>query len=170
MLEILEEIALGAVGIVHNIAKYPWACPFLLTVVFLGRIGCVRPIISGLFEMHRSKTAVKKALKEYSFWQRVILLHAWRECLHAKRFCRGLIIWYHSVTALYLTGLVLTLLRSVWPGLILFTAWYTFVFMVGVMVPALVLATALDRYPFKKMKHEFRFRKYHNTKNHDSLF
>lgn len=170
MLEILEKIAVNAVRIVHNISKSPGGCAFIMSFVFLMAMICIRSIVSGLFEMHRSKTAVKKVLREYTFWQKIILLHAWRECLHAKRFCRGLIIWYHSVTALYLTGLLLVLLRSIWPGLMPFIAWYTFIFMVGVMLPALVLSYSLDRYPFKRMKHEFRFRKYHNTKDDQSLF
>ena len=120
--------------------------------------------------MHRSRSAIKKINKTYSFGQKVLMKHAWRDCIHAKSFCRGLIVYHHSIFILFVLELLLVLFSNIWPVLMPVIAWSTFVFFVGFVIPTCVLNFVLDRYPFAKLKHEFRFRKYHNTSNHDSLW
>ena len=156
--------------IVGEFSESAMLCTFLMTVFSLASIICIRSVVSGLFEMHRSRSAIKKINKTYSFGQKILLQHAWRDCLHAKSFCRCLIISHHSIFVLFVLELLLALFSNIWPSLMPVVAWYTIVFVIGISIPACLLNFILDRYPFAKWKHEFRFRKYHNTSNHDSLW
>lgn len=165
-----ERIAANTARIAGEFSRSALLCSFLLSVFAVAALFCIRGIVSGLFEMHRSKSALKKIKKEFPFGQRMLLIHAWQDCLHAKRFCRGLIISHHCIFCLYLIELLLAVLSNIWPVLMPVIAWYTLVFIVGISIPVCLLNFALDRYPFQKWKHEFRFRKYHNTSDHNSLW
>ena len=165
-----DKIATNAVRIVGEFSESAMLCTFLMTVFSLASIICIRSVVSGLFEMHRSRSAIKKINRTYSFGQKILLQHAWRDCLHAKRFCRCLIISHHSIFVLFVLELLLALFSNIWPSLMPVVAWYTIVFVIGISIPVCLLNFILDRYPFAKWKHEFRFRKYHNTSNHDSLW
>ena len=156
--------------IVGEFSESAMLCTFLMTVFSLASMICIRGVVSGLFEMHRSRSAIKKINKTYSFGQKILLQHAWWDCLHAKRFCRCLIISHHCIFVLFVLELLLALFSNIWPILMPVVAWYTLVFVVGISIPVCLLNFILDRYPFAKWKHEFRFRKYHNTSNHDSLW
>ena len=165
-----EKISENAMRIAGVFSESAILCSFLMCVFSLLSMFCIRSIVSGLFEMHRSKSALKKINKNYSFGQRICLKHAWQDCLHAKRFCRCLIISHHCIFWLLVVELLLALLSNVWPVLMSVVAWFTLGFVIGISIPVCLLNFVLDRYPFQKWKHEFRFRKYHNTSNHDSLW
>lgn len=166
----LEKIGANAVRIVGVFSESATLCTFLLSVISITSIVGVRGIISGLFAMHRSKSALKKICKNYSFGQRVFLKHAWEDCLHAKQFCRQLIVVHHCIFGLLLVQLLLAILSNIWPALRIVIAWFTLMAGVGFLIPVSLLNFSLDRYPFQKRKHEFTFRKYHNTSNHHSLW
>ena len=167
---VLERISENTIQTVHNLSDSAAACSFLVFVFSIAAICCIRGIVSGLFEMHRSRSAVKKANKAHSFWQKVCLKHAWVDCLHAKRFCRFLIIIHHCIFGFLLAELFLAILSNVWPGVMPTIAWFTVIYIVFVSIPVCLLNFVLDRYPFRKFKHEFRFKQYHNTNDHDSLW
>ncbi len=169
-MNILERIAANAVRIVGNFSESALACSFLVSVFSIASVVGIRSIISGLMEMHRSKSALKKLNKEYSFGQKMLLKHAWQECLHAKKFCRFLIIWHHCVLALFFVALLLAVLSNIWPVIMPVIGWCTLGLLVLVFFPVYTLVFMLERYPFRKFKKEFRFRKYHNTNDHDSLW
>lgn len=167
---LLERISANAVRIAGELSESAILCSFLMCVFSLASIFCIRSIVSGLFAMHRSKSALKKINKNYSFAQRICLTHAWQDCLHAKRFCRRLIVSHHCIFCSLLVELLLALLSNVWHVLMSVVAWLTLIFVIGISIPVCILNFVLDRYPFQKWKHEFTFRKYHNTSNHDSLW
>ncbi len=169
-MSIFDKIAANTLHLVSAFSESAMLCTFLITVFSLISMFCIRGVVSGLFEMHRSRSAIKKINKTYSFSQKVLMTYAWRDCIHAKRFCRGLIVYHHSIFILFVLELLLALISNIWPVLMPVIAWYTFVFFVGLVIPTCLLNFILDRYPFAKLKHEFRFRKYHNTNNHDSLW
>ena len=170
MLSVFERISENAARFTSRLSGNPWLCLFLSCGFGLVALISIRGVVSGLFTMHRSKSAAKKVLKNYPFLQKLLLRHAWQECLHASRFCRFLIIYHHLVVILILIEALLVFLSGIWPGLMPFIAWYASVFSFLVAVPACILAVSLDRYPFHKRKHEFRFKKYHNTSDHSSLW
>jgi len=165
-----EKIAENIVQIADNLSESAVICSFIMFVFSLVAILCIRGIVAGLMEMHRSKSALKKVHKNYSFGQKLCLQHAWLDCLHAKRFCRFLIVTHHSIICLLLAQLLLAILSNIWPDLLPVIAWYTLVCSDCFFIPVCLLNFILDRYPFAKWKHEFRFKKYHNTDDHTSLF
>ena len=166
----LDKIVANTVRIVGELSESVVACSFLMAIFSFIAMLAIRGIVSGLFEMHRSRSAIKKVKKEYSLGQKLLLKHAWQDCIHARRFCRRLIIAHHCIFCLFLIELLLALFSNIWPILKLVVAWYTIVFLDCITIPVCLLNFILDRYPFQKWKHEFRFRKYHNTSNHDSLW
>ena len=165
-----EKIAANSIRIVGELSESAAACTFLMVFFSILSMIWIRGVVSGLFEMHRSRSAIKKINKTYSFRQKVLLQHAWRDCLHAKKFCRCLIIAHHCIFVLLILELSLAIASNIWPMLMPVIAWYTLVSVVGISIPVCLPNFILDRYPFAKWKHEFRFRKYHNTNNHDSLW
>ena len=169
-MDIFERITSNATRIAGQLADSALACSFIVFVTALASIFCIRGIISGLFAMHRSRSALKKAYKEYSFGQKVILKHAWWDCLHAKRFCRFLIVCHHCIIGLLLVELLLAILSNTWPALMPVIGWFTIIFLVVITIPVCILNFSLDRYPFAKWNSEFTFRKYHNTQDHNSLW
>ncbi len=65
----------------------------------------LRGIANGLLEMHRSKTALQKLRKEYTLWDRLLMLPPWNRCERAPKFCRVLICIYHFRLCLILISL-----------------------------------------------------------------
>ena len=167
---LFERIAENAVRIAAELSESAGLCSFMMCFFALAAMVCIRGIVSGLLGMHRGKSALKKILKTYSFGQKICLKHVWQECLHAKKFCRILIVSHHCIFGLLLVELLLSLMSIAFPVLLSVVAWFTLVFTVVVSLPMCLLNLALDRYPLQKWKHEFRFRKYHNTSDHNSLW
>lgn len=166
MNHITEEIK----RIVGVFSDAPMACVFLTSVFAFASVCCCRGIAGGLLEMHRSRSNLKKVRKPYSAWQKMIMKPAWDHCLHAKSFCRFLIIFHHVRVILLLISLALTIVGSAIPALMTITGALSACVFFVMDVPALVLHVLMDRYPLQRLKHEYRFRKYHNTQNHHSLF
>ncbi len=168
-MNLFEKIAANAVQIANNLSESAAACSFLMSVCLFTSMLCIRHIISGLFAMHRSQSTLKKIYKNYSFGQKLLLKHAWQDCLHAKGFCRGLIIFHHGGWGLYFVGVLLAIFSNIRPALMPIVAWYTLIYFVAIVIPAYLLGFSLDKKPFNKYKNEFTFRKYHNTDDHHSL-
>lgn len=166
----LERISANVNRIIGTFSESALLCVFLTGTIAMVSMISIRCIVSGLFEMHRSKSAVKKVRRNYSFTQKLLLVHAWQDCLHAKRFCRRLIVFHHMVAGLFLAALILAICSHIWSALMPFLAYLTLFFLIGVTVPVCILNFILDRHPFQKMKHEYTFRKYHNTQDHENLW
>ena len=169
-MNLLDKISAGIIRTIGEFSNSEPLCLFITGFVSVLCIICIRGLVSGLFEMHRSRSAQKKLYKEYSFLQKVVLKHAWQACLHAKRFCRFLIIYHHVIAIAFFLELLLALFSVFFPGLAHFIAYFTLISSVCFFTPVCILNTCLDRYPFIKFKHEFTFRKYHNTQDHNSLW
>ena len=155
--------------IIENLSKQPVACIILSVLIFIFCFLTNYLLLDSLLKMHRSKSAVKKLKKEYTFLQRIRLLHFKENCRHAIKFCNGMII-YQKVgwfcLALYL---IISLLFAFGLFSARFVAWLT----VGICLLFDVPAFAINRFLvrpilFGRFK-EFSFEKYHNTENHDSL-
>lgn len=169
-MDLLNEMQSTIMHIGDVFSESPVACFLLVCIFGIATICCIVGLVNGLFVMHRSRTKIKNTRRKYSFLQRVALLPDWYECLHAKHFCRFLIVVYHLRCIFMLLSVILTVLINAIPVLGDISASFSaFVFIV-VDIPVLIFHLIMDRYPFQRLRHEYRFKKYHNTQNHDSLF
>ena len=57
--------------IIDNLSKQPTVCIILSVIIFLFSFLTNYLLLDSLLEMHRSKSAVKKLKKEYTFLQRI---------------------------------------------------------------------------------------------------
>ena len=66
--------------IIENLSKHPTVCIILSVLIFLFCFFTNYLLLDSLLKMHRSKSAVKKLKKEYTFLQRMRLLHFKENC------------------------------------------------------------------------------------------
>ncbi len=170
VMELLGRVKDGIIQLMEAFFASAPACVYFTLITAFASVYLMRFLAGGLLEMHRSRTNIKKIKNSYGFWQKLMMQHVWKECLHAKTFCRWVILWHHMRIVL-LVGILLLVVISNWMPQLLRISGYSCVFVFLLLdIPVLIMSCLLDRYPFRKMKYEFRFRKYHNTEDHDSLF
>ena len=155
--------------IIDNLSKQPTVCIILSVIIFLFSFLTNYLLLDSLLKMHRSKSAVKKLKQEYTFLQRMQLIHFKENCRHAIRFCNKMIV-YLKISWIFLALYLIVSLLFVF-GLFSskFIAWLTVGIFLLFDVPAFAINRLLARpIIFGRFK-EFSFEKYHNTENHDSL-
>ena len=154
--------------IISKLAELPGVC-FGITVFFFS-FGFVMlySLLDSLLKMHRSKSAVKKIKKEYKLKHKMWLIPFETNCVHAVKFCKGL-IWFWRVRcftfALYL---MLGLAAIFGLSVNAIIAWFSVGMFVIFDVPQFIIQQLLSR-PFIGRFREFSFEKYHNTNDHESL-
>lgn len=156
--------------VIDSLSKQPTVCIILSVIIFLLSFLTNYLLLDSLLKMHRSKSAVKKLKKEYTFLQRMQLIHFKENCRHAIRFCNKMIV-YLKISWIFLALYLIVSLLFVF-GLFSskFIAWLTVGIFLLFDVPAFAINRLLARpIIFGRFK-EFSFEKYHNTENHDSLF
>ena len=168
-MELISRVRDGVSQFVGVFSQSAFVCVFLSFVTALASAILIRFLVGALLQMHRSRTNMKKLKKNYVFWQKLLLQPAWKECLHAKIFCRVMIV-YHHTRIILLAGILLLVLISNWLPELLCVSGYCagFVFLL-IDIPIWLMRLILDKYPLRRMKHEYRFQKYHNTQNRESL-
>lgn len=120
--------------------------------------------------MHRSKTAVKKIEKQYSFKERFLLHHVRDHCKHATRFTKRMIGAHHfNLIATALVCLV-GILSCFLPVLGTVAAWALIAQVIFVFIPVSIMELFMDKHPFRKNKHTYRFTDHHSSDDHESLF
>lgn len=155
--------------IIENLSKQPTVCIILSVIIFLFCFLTNYLLLDSLLKMHRSKSAVKKLKKEYTFLQRMRLLHFKENCRHAIKFCNGMIIYQKIGWVCLAVYLFMALLFAFGLFSATFITWLTVGIFVAFDVPAFVINRLLARpIIFGRFK-EFSFEKYHNTENHNSL-
>ena len=167
---LFEKIKEGLLSAFNSFRESPGACVFLTCIFALAAILCLRSLISALLEMHRGRSKLKKLRKGYNAWQKIIMKPAWQNCLHAKSFCRVLIVVHHIRVVLFLITLILIGISGILSTLFSFVASLSGAIFLLLDVPILLMHLAMDRYPLQRLKNEYRFKKYHNSKDHESLF
>ena len=148
--------------VIRNLAQTPGICVALSICFFLfGSLLCYL-MMDGLLRMHRSKTAVKKLKKEYTFLRRLWLRPHQEHCLHAVPSCKKLIALQRLGWILFGVYLAVCLLSDalvIWSSVILFVIFN---------LPMFFLNGLLSR-PFIGRFKEYSFAKYHNTEDHSSI-
>lgn len=79
--------------IIENMSAQPATCVIASVLLFFFAALANYILMDGLLEMHRSKSALKKLKKQYTFFQKIRLLHFKGNCRHAVKFCNGMIIY-----------------------------------------------------------------------------
>ena len=155
-------------SIIRNLAAEPLACVILTVLFFLFATLLNILILHSLLQMHRSKTAMKKLMKEYTFFQKLRLLPYEAHCLHAPLFCKFLIRLQWLGGGCFALYLLIWLFNMV--GLLSdpFLGWSTLVFFLLYDLPAFIINGVLSRPVIGRFR-EYSFRKYHNTADHRSL-
>lgn len=155
--------------IIEHLSRQPVACIVLSVFIFLFSFSTNYLLLDSLLKMHRSKSAVKKLKKDYTFWQRMQLLHFKDNCCHAIKFCSRMIIYQKIGWFCLALYLIVSLLFTLGLFSAKFIAWLTVGIFMLFDVPAFITNRLLARpILFGRFK-EFSFEKYHNTANHDSL-
>lgn len=165
-MDFVELIKEKALSLYNAFSESPEACILLSSIIGIASMLCLRFLAAALLEMHRSRSNIKKIRDSYNFWHKLIMKPAWQECLHAKKFCRAIIVCHHVRVSIFLVMLVVNIM----PRLSLFSALLSCLVFIVIDVPILVMHLIMDRHPFQRLKNEYRFQKYHNTKDHNSLF
>ena len=169
-MELFNRIETNITRIFNTYLDSPLFCIILTCIFSVSTICCLRSIVCGLFKMHRSGSALKKLLNSYSFCAKCILLPAWNECLHAKRFCKFLILVHNVRFVLLISSISLALLSNIISVLVSINAVFSGIIFFTFDIPILVMHRVMDQHPFKRQKNKYRFQKYHKTKNYNSLF
>ena len=154
--------------IIENLSSEPTACIVLSVLIFLFCFFTNYLLLDSLLKMHRSKSAVKKLKKEYTFLQRMRLCHFKENCRHAIKFCNSMIIHQKIGWVCLAIYLFVALLFAFGVFSATFISWLTVGFFVAFDVPTFVINRLLVRPILGRFK-EFSFEKYHNTDNHESL-
>lgn len=146
----------------------PAGAVFLALIFWIVSLFILRFILSELLRMHKSKTAVKKIEKQYTFRQKLALRHVAEHTEHAVEFARFMIRVHHLSFWTMLICLLSWLLSDCWFVYLLAGRFLIF------DVPVWVLNFLLDPHPFNRGKRRrgplYRFQKYHNTSDKTSLF
>jgi len=156
-------------GFLNELIAQPGASILLALIFWFVSFFILRFILSGLLQMHKSKTAVKKIKNQYTFWQKLTLRHVAEHTEHAVKFTRFM-IWVHHFSC----GTMLVCLLS---RLILSDCWLVYLLVGRFLLfdlPVWILNFLMDPHPFIRRKRRcgppFRFTKYHNTADKTSLF
>lgn len=125
-------------------------------------------ISNKLFCVHRSKTACKKIMKDYTFGQKVALIPQKKHCLHAKKFCNKIINYFYIHTVFFMLSLILMITEH-----LMFTKLIISVFLLAAqfftfVLPVSVMDLILVEKPFVRLS-KYRFEKYHHTKEFEKL-
>ena len=155
--------------LITNLSKQPALYITVSTIIFLLGFFTNYILLDSLLKMHRSKSAVKKLKKEYTFLQKIRLLHFKKHCLHAIKFCNGVIIHQKIGCVCFALYLIVSLLFAFGLFSATFIAWLTVGIFLIFDVPAFAIPRFLARPIIFGRFTEFSFEKYHNTDNHKSL-
>ena len=157
-------------GLICRLSAQPGLTSLLS--VFFGLVIFImnRCLLSALLKMHRSKTAVKKIEKEYSFTQKLLLHHVRDHCKHAPKFTKRM-IWAHHFNLFVTAFTCMTAIISCFaPKFGVVSAWTLIAQVVLVFLPVSIMELLFDKHPFRKNNHAYRFTDHHNSDDHESLF
>ena len=155
--------------IIENLSKHSTACIVLSVLIVLFSFSTNYLLLDSLLKMHRSKSAVKKLKKEYTFLQRMRLLHFKENCRHAIKLCNRMIIYQKIAWACLALYLIISLFFACGLFSAKFITWLTIGIFILFDVPTFAINRLLARPILFGRFNKFSFEKYHNTENHDGL-
>ena len=154
--------------VIGNMIELPGLCIGLCVVFFLFGYLMIYGLLNSLLKMHRSKSAVKKIKKAYTFRQKLWLAPFEANCIHAVKFCKCLISFWRIRCFVFVCYLLVGFAAIVGLSVNVIIAWFSVGMFIFFDIPQLILHLVLSR-PFIGRFREYSFEKYHNTKDHNSL-
>ena len=152
----------------NALSDSPALCIFILIFFFFVFYLFTFVLVDRLFGLHRSRTACKKIMKDYKFWQKALLIPYKAHCLHAKGFCRRTINYLYA-HALFLAVALITVIVECAVSERLTVSVYLLIVQSAVFtLPSFVTDIILSKFPFRK-RSPFRFEKYNHTKEYEKL-
>lgn len=121
-----------------------------------------------LFCVHRSKTACKKIMKNYTFWQKVALMPQKKHCLHAKNFCNKIINYFYVHTVFFIFSLIFTIAENLISTKLIISVFLLAAQFFTFVLPVFVMEMILVEKPFVRFS-KYKFEKYHHTKEFEKL-
>ena len=156
--------------LIENLSAQPLVCVIISVAAFSCATLLNYLLLDSLLKMHRSKSALKKLKKEYTFLQRLRFLHFVGNCRHAVKFCNGMII-YQKIgwlcLAVYLFA-SLFFVFGIFPATVI--SWLSVAIFLCIDLPSFAISWSLSRPLLFGRFREHSFEKYHDTDNHESLF
>lgn len=168
MVDKLRLFADNFVEFLAVLSELPGLCVFIFVLLSFAFYCSVTSITDSLFDVHRSKTAVRKIMKEYSFWQKILRKPHKEHCLHAKSFCIKIINYLYVNAVFFAVGLLIIIIECIVSKkltisfFVLSAQFWTF------DIPIFTINFILKENPFQKMS-KYRFEKYHQTKEYEKL-
>ena len=156
--------------LIENLSMQPIVCIVLSGFFFLFAYFMNYLLLDSLLKMHRSKSALKKLKKEYTFLQRMLLAHFKGNCRHAVKFCNSLVFFQKTGLVCFTIYLLVSFLFAFDLFSSAFISWLSIVLFMVIDLPSFAINWALSRPLFFGRFKEHSFEKYHNTDNHESLF
>ncbi len=155
--------------LIANLSLHPMLCVTFTVLIFMFSFLTNYLLLDSLLKMHRSKSAIKKLKKEYTFLQKIRLFHFKENCLHAVKFCNGVIIYQKFALVCLAMYLFASLLFAFGLFSATFISWLTLGIALVFDVPTFLINRLLARPILFGRFATFSFEKYHNTNNHESL-
>lgn len=154
--------------IISNLVEHPGVCFGLTVFFYLFGFSMLYGLLDALLKMHRSKSAVKKIKEDYKLIHKIWLIPFEANCIHAEKFCKGLVWFWRIRCFAFALYLALGLAATVGLSVNAIIAWFSVGMFVLFDIPQFLIQLLLSR-PFIGRFREFSFEKYHNTKDHESL-
>ena len=156
-------------AVIYGMAEIPGVCVLLSIFFFLLGWFTVYSLADALLKMHRSKSAVRKIKKKYTFRQLFWMVPHERECIHAPKFCTALVYVWRTRCVVFALYLLLGAMALFGLPVNTAIAWYTAGIFVLFDVPQFIVDLSLMR-PLIGRFREFSFQKYHHTQDFTSIF
>ncbi len=152
----------------NSMSDSPALCILLLIFFFFVFYLFIGVLVDRLFHLHRSRTACKKIMKDYKFWQKALLIPHKNHCLHAKNFCRKMVNYLYAHALFFAAALTAVIIEHAVSDKLTVSVYLLIVQSAVFTLPSFVIDIILSEYPFRK-RSPFRFEKYHHTKEYEKL-
>ena len=113
MFEKLILVKDGLIDALISLSKSPGLCAFYFIFFFFIFYGFIIVFTNSLFCVHRSKTACRKIMKEYNFWQKAMLIPHKTYCLHAKKICIKTVNYMYIHAVFFAIGLIIMIFEYI---------------------------------------------------------
>lgn len=169
MFEKISVVKENLIGFLNLLSESPGSCVFLLILSFLISYLWTASLVYSLFRVHRSKTACRKIMKEYSFWQKALLIPHKTHCLHAKKFCAKIIYCLYVHAAFVAIGFISVIFESIVSEQLTISIYFLIIDFLAFALPEFVAELILEEKPWLRFNKKYRFEKYHHTKEFEKL-
>ena len=168
MIEKISAVKENIINGFNSLSNSPVLCAFLFCVFFFVFYLFIGVLINKLFRVHRSKTACRKIMKEYSFWQKALLFHHKTHCLHAKSFCEKMVNYLYVHAVFFAFGIIAMIIEGILTEKASVSAYILIIQAIAFTLPSFIIDIILAEFPLRKMS-PYKFEKYHQTKEYDKL-